>query len=349
MPAGLFQGLQLIGNGARAAVEQSIDGLVRKVPDIWWTVEEQWPDAALTHWNYAMVANIVFAPNRPTARRAAAERHRWRRPGPLRDLLLDDHLAHRGDREGAVPRDRRPALRWLWRPRSILPGREGQYIPAPGLFTPWGERGQPVHRACRECHRTDTAVTDTTADTVDEDPVGTAVEPVVETVTPDTEADAVSDQTETTKPPSLRRTTRPPESGRASRTSATTSAVPSRNSPVAGRRRARSRRRVATRANPPRRDPPGPKTRSNSARTVVPNWVATSVSRPISVERGRGPRPSKPTDVLIHLPCTRLGVGVVSNTSSNATLLPQHHGEHRPRLRSPRGSMVPRDYASRID
>src|SRR5690606_35157737 len=52
MPAGLVQDLQLIGAGATAAVEQSVDALVRKVPDLWWTVEEQWPDADLTHWNY---------------------------------------------------------------------------------------------------------------------------------------------------------------------------------------------------------------------------------------------------------------------------------------------------------
>ncbi len=289
MPAGLFQDLQLIGNGARAAVEQSIDGLVRKVPDIWWTVEEQWPDADLTHWNYAMVANIVFAPITPLL------------IGPLNDAVAEAvarNFPVLGDQIRQIPdlveyafiRLVGPLLSAIggagqahseifysmttWRIEPfieaivkapfhvidgllfggygdlgpILPGREGQYIPAPGLFTPWGqpprvrdiktpndivtttvpdanasvvslstERAESAESAIG----TDTAVTDT----VDEDTVGTAVEPVVETVTPDTEtvveapeptaavtpaaddaevtdteADAVSDQTETTKP-----------------------------------------------------------------------------------------------------------------------------------------------------
>lgn len=291
MPAGLFQDLQLIGNGARAAVEQSIDGLVRKVPDIWWTVEEQWPDADLTHWNYAMVANMVFAPITPLL------------IGPLNDAVaeavarnfpvLGDQIRQIPDLvEYALIRLVGPLLSAIggagqahseifysmttWRIEPfieaivkapfhvidgllfggygdlgpILPGKEGQYIPAPGLFTPWGQ--PPRVRDIKTPNDivttttvpdanasvvslsterddsaigTDTAVTDTTTDTVDEDPVGTAAEPVVETVTPDTEtvvetpepteavtpaaddaevtdteADAISDQTETTKP-----------------------------------------------------------------------------------------------------------------------------------------------------
>ncbi len=291
MPAGLFQDLQLIGNGARAAVEQSIDGLVRKVPDIWWTVEEQWPDADLTHWNYAMVANIVFAPITPLL------------IGPLNDAVAEAvarNFPVLGDQIRQVPdlveyafiRLVGPLLSAIggagqahseifysmttWRIEPfieaivkapfhvidgllfggygdlgpILPGKEGQYIPAPGLFTPWGQ--PPRVRDIKTPNDivttttvpdvnasvvslsterddsaigTDTAVTDTTTDTVDDDPVGTAAEPVVETVTPDTEtvvetpepteavtpaaddaevtdteADAISDQTETTKP-----------------------------------------------------------------------------------------------------------------------------------------------------
>ncbi len=286
MPAGLFQDLQLIGNGARAAVEQSIDGLVRKVPDIWWTVEEQWPDADLTHWNYAMVANIVFAPITPLL------------IGPLNDAVAEAvarNFPVLGDQIRQIPdlveyafiRLVGPLLSAIggagqahseifysmttWRIEPfieaivkapfhvidgllfggygdlgpILPGREGQYIPAPGLFTPWGQpprvrdiktpndivtttvpdaNASVVSLSTERAESalgTDTAVTDT----VDEDTVGTAVEPVVETVTPDTEtvveapgptaavtpaadaaevtdteADAVSDQTETTKP-----------------------------------------------------------------------------------------------------------------------------------------------------
>lgn len=286
MPAGLFQDLQLIGNGARAAVEQSIDGLVRKVPDIWWTVEEQWPDADLTHWNYAMVANMVFAPITPLL------------IGPLNDAVaeavarnfpvLGDQLRQIPDLvEYAFIRLVGPLLSAIggagqahseifysmttWRIEPfieaivkapfhvidgllfggygdlgpILPGREGQYIPAPGLFTPWGQ--PPRVRDIKtpndivtttvpdanasvvslSTERAESAIGNDTGvtDTVDEDTVGTAVEPVVETVTPDTEtvvetpepteavtpaadaaevsdteADAVSDQTETTKP-----------------------------------------------------------------------------------------------------------------------------------------------------
>ncbi len=290
MPAGLFQDLQLIGNGARAAVEQSIDGLVRKVPDIWWTVEEQWPDADLTHWNYAMVANMVFAPITPLL------------IGPLNDAVAEAvarNFPVLGDQIRQVPelieyafiRLVGPLLSAIggagqahseifysmttWRIEPfieaivkapfhvidgllfggygdlgpILPGTEGQYIPAPGLFTPWGQPPRvrdiktpndivtttvPDANASlvslstgrdESAIGTDTAVTETTTDTVDENPVDTAVEPAVETVTPDTEtvvetpepaetvtpvaadtegtdteADVVSDQTETTKP-----------------------------------------------------------------------------------------------------------------------------------------------------
>ncbi|WNG82528.1 hypothetical protein C6A86_002145 [Mycobacterium sp. ITM-2016-00316] len=289
MPAGLFQDLQLIGNGARAAVEQSIDGLVRKVPDIWWTVEEQWPDADLTHWNYAMVANMVFAPITPLL------------IGPLNDAVAEAvarNFPVLGDQIRQIPdlveyafiRLVGPLLSAIggagqahseifysmttWRIEPfieaivkapfhvidgllfggygdlgpILPGREGQYIPAPGLLTPWGQPPRvrdiktpndivtttvPDTNASlislstgrdESAIGTDTAVTETTTDTADEDPLDTAVEPVVETVTPDTEtvvetpepteavtpaadaevtdteADAISDQTETTKP-----------------------------------------------------------------------------------------------------------------------------------------------------
>jgi len=290
MPAGLFRDLQLIGNGARAAVEQSIDGLVRKVPDIWWTVEEQWPDADLTHWNYAMVANMVFAPITPLL------------IGPLNDAVAEAvarNFPVLGDQIRQVPelieyafiRLVGPLLSAIggagqahseifysmttWRIEPfieaivkapfhvidgllfggygdlgpILPGREGQYIPAPGLLTPWGQPPRvrdiktpndivtttvPDANASlvslstggdESAVGTDTAVTETTTDTVDENPVDTGIEPAVETVTPDpetvvetpepaetvtpvaadtegtdTEADVVSDQTETTKP-----------------------------------------------------------------------------------------------------------------------------------------------------
>lgn len=286
MPAGLFQDLQLIGNGARAAVEQSIDGLVRKVPDIWWTVEEQWPDADLTHWNYAMVANMVFAPITPLLigplNDAVAEAVARNFPvlgaqlrqipdlveyafirlvGPLLSAIGGAGQAHSEIFYSMTTWRIEPFIEAIVKAPfhvidgllfggygdlgPILPGREGQYIPAPGLFTPWGQ--PPRVRDIKtpndivtttvpdanasvvslSTERAESAIGNDTGvtDTVDEDTVGTAVEPVVETVTPDTEtvvetpepteavtpaadaaevsdteADAVSDQTETTKP-----------------------------------------------------------------------------------------------------------------------------------------------------
>ncbi|GAA2541390.1 hypothetical protein [Mycolicibacterium diernhoferi] len=77
MPAGFVQDLRLIADGARAAVEQSVDGLTRKAPDLWWTVHEHWPDADLLHWNYALVSDIFLAPIAPLI------------VGPLNDAIAE--------------------------------------------------------------------------------------------------------------------------------------------------------------------------------------------------------------------------------------------------------------------
>lgn len=217
MPAGLIQDLQLIANGARAAVGQSVDGLVRKVPDIWWTVEEQWPDADLTHWNYAMVANIVFAPVTPLL------------IGPLNDAVAEAvarNFPVLGDQIRQVPelveyafiRLVGPLLSAIggagqahseifysmttWRIEPfieaivkapfhvidgllfggygdlgpILPGREGQYIPAPGLLTPWGQP-PPV----RDIKTPNDIITTTTVPDSDANLVSLVTDPAAET------------------------------------------------------------------------------------------------------------------------------------------------------------------------
>jgi hypothetical protein len=181
MPAGLVQDLQLIANGARAAIGQSVDGLVRKVPDIWWTVEEQWPDAELTHWNYAMVANIVFAPITPlvigplndavaeaVARNFPAlgdqirqipdflEYSFIRLVGPLLSAIGAAGYAHTAIYYSTTTWRIEPFIEAIVKAPfhvidgllfggfgdlgPILPGKEGQYIPAPGLLTPWGKK-----------------------------------------------------------------------------------------------------------------------------------------------------------------------------------------------------------------
>lgn len=291
MPAGLVQDLQLIGNGARAAVEQSVDALTRKIPDLWWTVHEQWPDADLLHWNYALVSDIFLAPVTPLLigplNDAVAEALARNFPilgdeirripdfveyafvrliGPVLSAIGGAGVAHSEIFYSMTTLRIEPFIEAIVRAPfhvidgllfggygdlgPILPGREGQYIPAPGLFTPWGQPPRvrdiktprdivtattvPDANASlvslstgrdESAIGTDTAVTETTTATVDENPVDTAVEPPVEAATPDietvvetpeptetvtpvaadtegtdAEADGVSDQTETTKP-----------------------------------------------------------------------------------------------------------------------------------------------------
>jgi hypothetical protein len=179
MPAGLMQDLQLIGTGAAAALQQSVDGLVRKVPDLWWTVEAQWPDADLTHWNYALVADIFLAPITPLIigplNDAVAEALARNFPivgdqirqipdfieyatirliGPLLSAIGGAGQAHAGIFYSMTTWRIEPFIEAIAKAPfhvidgllfggygdlgPILPGREGQYIPAPGLLTPWG-------------------------------------------------------------------------------------------------------------------------------------------------------------------------------------------------------------------
>lgn len=179
-PAGLFQDLQLIGNGARAAVEQSVDALTRKIPDLWWTVHEQWPDADLLHWNYALVTDIFLAPITPLLigplNDAVAEAVARNFPvlgdeirkipqfveysfvrliGPVLSAIGGAGVAHSEIFYSMTTLRIEPFIEAIVRAPfhvidgllfggygdlgPILPGHEGQYIPAPGLFTPWGK------------------------------------------------------------------------------------------------------------------------------------------------------------------------------------------------------------------
>ena len=180
MPAGLVQDLQLIGTGARSAVEQSVDALTRKIPDLWWTVHEQWPDADLLHWNYALVSDIFLAPITPLLigpfNDAVAEAVARNFPilgdeirripdfveyafvrliGPVLSAIGGAGVAHSEIFYSMTTLRIEPFIEAIVRAPfhvidgllfggygdlgPILPGREGQYIPAPGLFTPWGQ------------------------------------------------------------------------------------------------------------------------------------------------------------------------------------------------------------------
>lgn len=249
MPAGLVQDLQLIGTGARSAVEQSVDALTRKIPDLWWTVHEQWPDADLLHWNYALVSDIFLAPITPlligpfndavaeaVARNFPILGNEIRRIpdfveyafvrliGPVLSAIGGAGVAHSEIFYSMTTLRIEPFIEAIVRAPfhvidgllfggygdlgPILPGREGQYIPAPGLFTPWGQ--PPRVRDIKTPNDIATIttvpeadsnmvslVTDAT-DQVVETTVHTAVEPVVETVGTETETETVTDTPEPT-------------------------------------------------------------------------------------------------------------------------------------------------------
>jgi hypothetical protein len=247
MPAGLVQDLQLIGNGARAAVEQSVDALTRKIPDLWWTVHEQWPDADLLHWNYALVTDIFLAPITPLLigplNDAVAEAVARNFPilgdeirqipdfveyafvrliGPVLSAIGGAGVAHSEIFYSMTTLRIEPFIEAIVRAPfhvidgllfggygdlgPILPGREGQYIPAPGLFTPWGKPPRvrdiktpndivtttvPEAGANLVSLSTRDDESTTEADTALESPIEavaeTTVEPVAETVTTGTE------------------------------------------------------------------------------------------------------------------------------------------------------------------
>lgn len=269
LAAGLFQDLQLIGDGARAAVGQSVDALTRKIPDLWWTVHEQWPDADLLHWNYALVTDIFLAPFTPLLigplNDAVAEAVARNFPilgdeirqipdfveyafvrliGPVLSAIGGAGVAHSEIFYSMTTLRIEPFIEAIVRAPfhvidgllfggygdlgPILPGREGQYIPAPGLFTPWGQ--PPRVRDIKTPNdiiatttvpdasanvvslstgrgesaiATDTAVVEPTTDTVVDSPAEAAVEPVaetepvVETPKPTETVTPVADDTET--------------------------------------------------------------------------------------------------------------------------------------------------------
>ncbi|KAA0114474.1 hypothetical protein [Mycolicibacterium sp. P9-22] len=265
LPAGLIQDLQLVGNGARAVVEQSVDALTRKIPDLWWTVHEQWPDADLLHWNYALVSDIFLAPITPLLigplNDAVAEAVARNFPilgdeirripdfveyafvrliGPVLSAIGGAGVAHSEIFYSMTTLRIEPFIEAIVRAPlhvidglifggygdlgPILPGREGQYIPAPGLLTPWGQ--PPRVRNVKtpndiltttvpeaganlvtlstgrggSATEPNTAVTEPTTDTVIDTPVETAVEPVIDTVTHETETTGETPEPATTEP-----------------------------------------------------------------------------------------------------------------------------------------------------
>lgn len=180
MPAGLVQDLQLIGSGAAAAVQQSVDALTRKIPDLWWTVHEHWPDADLLHWNYALVSDILLAPITPLVigplNDAVAEAVARNFPvlgdqirqvpefleyafvrlvGPLLSAIGGAGVAHSEIFYSMTTYRIEPFIEAIVRAPfhvidgllfggygdlgPLLQGEEGNYIPAPGLLTPWGK------------------------------------------------------------------------------------------------------------------------------------------------------------------------------------------------------------------
>ncbi|MCV7432325.1 hypothetical protein [Mycolicibacterium bacteremicum] len=180
VPAGLVQDLQLVAAGAQAALGQSYDALTRKIPELWWTVHEQWPDADLLHWNYALVSDIFLAPITPLVigplNDAVAEAVARNFPvlgeqirqipelveyafvrlvGPLLSAIGGAGVAHSEIFYSMTTLRIEPFIEAIVRAPfhvidgllfggygdlgPILPGREGEYIPAPGLLTPWGQ------------------------------------------------------------------------------------------------------------------------------------------------------------------------------------------------------------------
>ncbi len=64
-PVALAGYAQTLAAGAVATIQQSLDGLLNDAPALWNQVTAQWPDADLTHWNYALVTDAVLAPLAP--------------------------------------------------------------------------------------------------------------------------------------------------------------------------------------------------------------------------------------------------------------------------------------------
>lgn len=175
---------QILAAGATAALEQSADGLFRKAPELWATVSAGWPDADLTHWNYALVADMLLAPVAPLvigpfndavaevlARQFPAleteirqlpeliEYTAVRLVGPFLSAIGGAGMAHSEIFYSMTTGQLQPFFEAVVRAPfhvvdgllnggygdlgPLLPGREGDYIPAPGILTPWGEEPAP--------------------------------------------------------------------------------------------------------------------------------------------------------------------------------------------------------------
>ncbi|MGV0811155.1 hypothetical protein ABQF34_04290 [Mycolicibacterium boenickei] len=175
---------EILAAGATAALQQSADGLLVKVPELWWTVHANWPDADLTHWNYALVTDMVLAPVAPLVigpfNDAVAEVLAQQFPafeaeirqlpelveytavrvaGPLLSAIGGAGMAHSGIFYSMTTGQLEPFFEAVAKAPfhvvdgflnggygdlgPVLPGREGSYIPAPGLLTPWGEEPAP--------------------------------------------------------------------------------------------------------------------------------------------------------------------------------------------------------------
>ncbi|MGV0806297.1 hypothetical protein [Mycolicibacterium setense] len=175
---------EILAAGASAALQQSADALLVKVPDLWWTVHANWPDADLTHWNYALVTDMVLAPVAPLVigplNDAVAEVLAQQFPqfgdeirqlpelveysavrlaGPLLSAIGGAGMAHSGIFYSMTTGQLEPFFEAVAKAPfhvvdgflnggygdlgPVLPGREGSYIPAPGLLTPWGEEPAP--------------------------------------------------------------------------------------------------------------------------------------------------------------------------------------------------------------
>jgi hypothetical protein len=143
-------------------------------------VHEQWPDADLLHWNYALVTDIFLAPITPLVigplNHAIAEAVARNFPvlgdqirqvpefieyafvrlvGPLLSAIGGAGVAHSEIFYSMTTLRIEPFIKAIVRAPlhvidgllfggygdlgPILPGHEGEYIPAPGLLTPWGQ------------------------------------------------------------------------------------------------------------------------------------------------------------------------------------------------------------------
>lgn len=236
---------QILAAGATEALELSGDALFRKVPELWQTVQATWPDADLTHWNYALVADMVFAPIAPLvigpfndavadvlARQFPAleteirqlpelvEYTAVRLVGPLLSAIGGAGMAHSEIFYSMTTGELQPFFEAVVRAPfhvvdgllnggygdlgPLLPGREGDYIPAPGILTPWGE--EPAPRDIKTPEDVETAEVSTAVEEVEdvveadetEDATVSPLRAVVEKLTkPAVEEVAVSTETVT--------------------------------------------------------------------------------------------------------------------------------------------------------